>query len=318
MKILVNIEPDPREKLRAVSKVDCLVIEAIELTTQITENSSIVFRGDDRKPESIFPEGFKKRAVIFPVKCHAQFDTSKDPKPKEADIFDPQHDPLNVARAVTYNVSNDEVAFRPQHMDLVPETCVSLTMNLALTPLFPLNQSAESYIYIVDIHGVCVLPTYKVQKDAGRIGLSIDSGEITCTGIAKERILGAIKIYRKISGGEGPSRIVQWEFAGCFANVAGTKDDSIEAINALMAQMTPFPELRDTVQTFRYSGNHPLNTAKLGSNVSKTMESASKEPPLKVALRCVRSHTNMVGTIKGSSQNVLVAQQSGKNSLGWL
>ena len=138
-----------------VMRMDAIVIAASELPIG---NGFVAFRGDDRKPSEIFAKGFDARDKNFALKGRHRVD---DPRTWD-DVFggfaSKHTDLMSMFGAppitLQYSVGAQEIAFRPNHLDLHPPTCVSLSLDPHLTVGFPLNNTVGvTYLYAVHVRG---------------------------------------------------------------------------------------------------------------------------------------------------------------------
>jgi hypothetical protein len=211
MKIVYDISS------KDVVRMDAIVLSEGEFPTYPAR--TLAFRGDDRPPGTIFTSGFKKRKPNYTVRGTATVLGGPTATLKWSDIlgqgewgFAQIKSRDTIVRNQSYRLEADEVVFRPNHLDLKQETCVSLSLDFELVTGFPLTDGTTTYSYILELPSK-VLPTYKIQSDGGNSSLAT-SMEVTCNQVPAGNILGAAEIARTKTGGDAMCtvnyRIVKW------------------------------------------------------------------------------------------------------------
>jgi hypothetical protein len=206
-----------------VSKADVVRIDAIVITTREFPGRSsemkLAFRGDDRPPSDIFKSGFKKYTPSYQVWGAAKL--LSGPEKKDTITWDqvmgkPEWTQTmkrkTIVRNEKYDLLADELLFRPNYLDLLKETCISLSLDFELVTGFPLKDTPSTYSYILKPADK-VLPTYKIQNDGGNYGLA-KSMEVTCNSIPGDDIIGAAEVNRTKKGSDSMCevtyKIVKW------------------------------------------------------------------------------------------------------------
>jgi hypothetical protein len=216
---------DPENAMKIVydiSSKDVVRMDAIVLAEgefPICSPRTLAFRGDDRPPSNIFSSGFKKREPNYTVRGTASVLSSATAPLKWSDIlgtdewgFAQLKSRDTIVRDRSYRLEADEVVFRPNHLDLLQQTCVSLSLDFELVTGFPLTDGTTTYSYILELPNK-VLPTYKIQADGGNSALAT-SREVTCNLVPADNIIGAAEIKRTKTGSDAMCtvnyRIVKW------------------------------------------------------------------------------------------------------------
>jgi hypothetical protein len=208
-------------------RMDAIIISEDEFQTK-PGNWKLAFRGDDRPPSVIFNSGFKKRTASMTVRGAARVVSGVGAPMNWSDVVaQPEWGPARwkeegkrgIPRTERYSLQENEIRFRPNHLDLQQETCISLTRDFELTAGFPLTQSDKTYSYIVKLPAQ-VLPTYLIQQDGGNAKLA-KSFEVTCNEIPAAFVVGAAEVERAVDG-TGSIGIVKYSIKKWWVNVDGT------------------------------------------------------------------------------------------------
>lgn len=217
MKIIYDIPGGAVADMDAIVRTDAIVLSEGEFPARPKEEM-LAFRGDDRPPSEIFRTGFRKRIANYSISGTASL-ASETGSLKWSDVLgQPEWGPAEfiirstINRNQTYQLLADEVIFRPNYLDLLQQTCISLSLDFELVAGFPLTSGTTTYSYILKLPAK-VLPTHKIQEDGGNPFLA-ESLEVTCNEIPALRIIGAAEIEREKKGmGANCTvnyRIVKW------------------------------------------------------------------------------------------------------------
>lgn len=224
MKIIYDISS------KDVCRMDSIVLSESEFPTKASK-WRLAFRGDDRAPADIFKSGFTKRTPKYTARgasvlsCSVLASLSWDEILGQKEWGPAQlKSRATTVRNAAYTLLGDEVLFRPNHLDLEKETCISMTLDFELAAGFPLVEKSmdtwgTTYSYIV-LLPTLVLPTHLVQLDGGNTALA-KSLEVTCNAVPQQRIVGAAEFTRKATGSQAMSR-VEYKVVKWWANLDGT------------------------------------------------------------------------------------------------
>jgi len=159
--------------MEVIVRTDAIVISEDEFRPRPDE-WLFAFRGDDRPPAEIFGSGFKKRIANYSLSGTASL-ASETRSVKWSDVFGQREwgpaefaNRTTIVRNQTYQLQADEVVFRPNYLDLLQQTCISLSLDFELVAGFPLTDSPTTYSYILKLPAK-VLPTHKIQEDSGTL-----------------------------------------------------------------------------------------------------------------------------------------------------
>ena len=246
MKVLINSQSFG-EGIKALSRIDYIMIPQIEFPDMKT--FTLAFRGDDRPPEKVFTDGFSYR-ITEQKKCVSVYD-SQDGKIEEkmSDYLANTLMPRAADLKYPWGASATDVVFRPHDFDLVPSSCVSVTLDFKSASQFPYRPATIVYIYVIEREGTSWLPTYEIQKSGPRANVD-KCLEITCNQVKGEHILGAIKIKRKVTG-PNASCTVDFNIVDLIANPAVGLKTGEELLTVLKNN---FPDIFDDIKKdYHYS-----------------------------------------------------------------
>jgi hypothetical protein len=203
VKIIYDIPGGAVGDMDAIVRTDAIVLSEGEFPARPNEEM-LAFRGDDRPPSEIFSAGFRKRIANYSVSGTARL-ASETGSLKWPDVLgQPEWGPAEfkirdtINRNQTYQLLADEVIFRPNYLDLLQPTCVSLSLDFELVTGFPLTSGTTTYSYILKLPAK-YLPTHKIQEAGGNPVLA-ESLEVTCNEVPPLRIIGAAEIERQKKG----------------------------------------------------------------------------------------------------------------------
>jgi hypothetical protein len=217
VKIIYDISGGSVGDMDVIVRTDAIVISENEFPSR-PDDWIFAFRGDDRHPDEIFGSGFKKRIANCSLSGTASL-ASEIRSVKWSDVFGQREwgpeewkNRTTIDRNQNYQLQANEVVFRPNYLDLLQQTCVSLSLDFELVAGFPLSEKTKTYSYIVKLP-TKVLPTHQIQKDGGNAVLA-ESLEVTCNEIPALSIIGAAEIEREKKGRDANCtveyRIVKW------------------------------------------------------------------------------------------------------------
>jgi hypothetical protein len=308
MRIIYDVRYDDTQQTR----LDAIILSSTTEFQKVTDSSPsrYAFRGDTRLPSHIFNCGFTKRHATTTVYgLEKDADDRNNAKTLERLITRPlwgqrrgldlsdadvpdyfwEDDWQSRIRMQQHILTPDEVMFRPHHMDLVPETCVSTTTEFEVAAYFPLPKAGggtlKSYIYLVKLPER-VLWTYEVQKAARRLKLC-QGFEVTCNEIPAENVIGAAEVEKWAVGtGVGASQTWKvtdyWGRYGCpyFGTGSGWGQKGLtEQVQKWMKMSVPLEKQNVSLSTNK--------EAPEGSGESSNQI-------LKLAIEAVRKHTDHV------------------------
>jgi len=217
VKIIYDVPGGSVDDMDVIVRTDAIVISEDEFRSRPAE-WLFAFRGDDRHPGEIFGSGFKKRIANYPLSGTAWL-ASETGSLKWADVLGQPEwgveefkNRTAINRNQNYQLRGNEVVFRPNYLDLLQQTCISLSLDFELVAGFPLSKKTPTYSYIVKLP-TKVMPTHKIQQDGGNHVLA-ESLEVTCNEITAQSIVGAAESERETDG-RGANctvnyRIVDW------------------------------------------------------------------------------------------------------------
>lgn len=138
-----------------------MLIEDFIVNSKMNTLDITAFRGDDRAPKIIFREGFQRRG----------------------------------SQLKYYQKNNKKImepTFRLNNEDISPPSAVCLTLNIDCAPIFPIEATDKTWIYIVKAH--TAFETYKLQNQTGSFPAFCD--EIAIRDIPPGDIICAIECER--------------------------------------------------------------------------------------------------------------------------